>query len=194
MKLTITYQESYSRSELLLRSFFGVIYITLPHAFLMMFCQIWSAIITFIAFWSILFTGRYPQSFFEYQVKMFRWSVRVQARGKNMVDGYPAFFPSGTDTLTNFEMDYPENLSRGTLLLKAFFGVIYCILPHRFMLAFRSLWGAILTFIAWWVVLFTGKYPQSTHEFNKGTILWSLRLSAYISYMTDLYPPFNGNE
>ncbi len=192
MKLSITYQESYSRSELLLRSFLGVFYITLPHVFLLVFCQIWSGIITFIAFWSILFTGKYPQSFFEYQVQMFRWSVRLQARARNMVDGYPAFFPSGTDTLTNFEMEYPENLSKGTLLLKMFFGFFYCILPHAFVLIFRTLWGQILTFIAWWVVLFTGRYPQSTHEFNKETILWGLRVNAYIGYMTDVYPPFNG--
>jgi hypothetical protein len=194
MKLTIAYQEEYSRGELLLRSFFGIFYMVLPHMFLMIFCQIWSAIISFIAFWAILFTGRYPQSFFEYQVKMIRWSVRLQARQRNMADGYPSFFPSGTDTATNFEMEYPESLSRGTLLLKAFFGFIYCVLPHAFMLLFRTLWGAILSFIAWWVVLFTGKYPQSTFEFNKGTILWSLRLNAYMMYMTDVYPPFNGKE
>jgi len=194
MKLTINYQDNYSRSELLTRTFFGFFYITLPHTFLLIFCQIWSSILSFIAFWAILFTGRYPESFFEYQVNMLKWSVRLQARSKNMTDGYPAFFPSGSDDATNFEMSYPENLSRGTLLLKAFFGIFYCILPHAFMLFFRIIWSAILSFIAWWVVLFTGKYPQSTHEYNKGTILWTLRLNAYIRNMTDQYPPFNGNE
>src|SRR5436190_13264241 len=124
MKLTITHQESYSRGDLLLRTFFGLFYITIPHMFLMIFAQIWAGILGFIAFWVILFTGRYPQSFFEFQVSMLKWSIRVQARSNNLVDGYPAFFPSGTDDLTNLEVTYPENLSRGTLLLKAFFGVI----------------------------------------------------------------------
>jgi len=163
--------------------------------FLMMFAGIWSAILGFIAFWSILFTGRYPESFFKFQVDMYRWNVRLNARMYNMVDGYPSFFPSGTDDKTNFEMEYPESLSRGTLLLKTFFGLIYCAFPHYFVLVyFRMLWGGILTFIAWWVVLFTGSYPKSTHDFNKGTILWSLRLNAYLGNMTDTYPPFNGRE
>ena len=132
MKLTITHQENYSRGELLLRSFFGFIYMTLPHVFIMMFCNIWASILAFISWWIILFTGRYPQSFFEYQVKVLKWSVRLTARMRNLVDGYPAFMPSGSDDLTSLEVTYPENISRGKLLLRAFFGAIYVIIPHAF--------------------------------------------------------------
>jgi hypothetical protein len=194
MQLTITHQDSYSRGELLLRTFFGFFYITLPHAFLLMLFGIWSAILTFVAFWVILFTGRYPQSFYEFQVKMIRWNVRLTARRMNLSDGYPAFFPDGSDNLTAFDIPYPENLSRGIALVKAFFGWLYCAIPHGFVLIFRLLWGGILTFIAWWVVLFTGKYPQSMHEFNVGTIRWLMRVQMYLSYMTDEYPPFSGRE
>ncbi len=194
MKLTITHQENYSRGELLLRTFFGFIYMTLPHIFLLMFFGIWGAILTFISFWVILFTGRYPESFFEYQVKLTQWSIRLSARRNNLSDGYPAFFLDGTDDKTSFEMPYPENLSRGTLLLKAFFGFIYCAFPHLFVLVFRMIWGAILSFIAWWSVLFTEKYPVSMHEFNVGTIRWTTRLNLYLTYMTDEYPPFSGRE
>src|SRR5258708_2763941 len=194
MKLTIAHQENYSRGELLLRTFFGFFYLTLPHAFLLMLFGIWSAILTFISFWVILFTGRYPESFFEFQVKLIRWNVRLNARRGNLVDGYPAFFTDGTDDLTSFEMPYPESLSRGTALLKAFFGAIYCGFPHLFVLLFRSIWGGILSFIAWWVILFTGKYPTSTHAFNVGTIRWTIRLQLYLTYMSDEYPPFSGKE
>lgn len=194
MKLTITYQESYSRGQLLLRSFFGLIYMIFPHIFIMMFCNIWASILSFISFWVILFTGRYPQTFFEYQVKMLRWGVRLNARMYNLVDGYPAFMPNGTDDLTQLEVTYPESLSRGTLLLRAIFGWLYILIPHGFALYFRALWGAILSFIAWWAVLFTGRYPQSMHEFQVGTIRWSTRLSLYIQNMTDNYPPFSGKE
>lgn len=194
MKLTITHQESYSRADLLLRTFFGLLYITLPHMFLMIFANIWAAILGFIAFWVILFTGRYPQSFFEFQVNLLKWSVRVQARSSNLVDGYPSFFPSGTDDLTNLEVHYPESLSRGNLLLKAFLGSIYCAFPHAIALVFRMIWGSILSIVAWWVVLFTGRYPKSIHEFNVGTIRWTTRLSLYLGNMSDAYPPFSGRE
>ncbi|MBA3900158.1 MAG: DUF4389 domain-containing protein [Bacteroidetes bacterium] len=194
MKLTITHQEEYSRGELLLRTFFGIFYITLPHIFLMVFYSIWSAIITFISFWVILFTGKYPQSFYEYQVNLMRWGVRLNARRSNLVDGYPTFHTSGTDHLTNLEVPYPENLSRGALILKALFGFIYCVLPHAFILVFRLLWGAILSMLAFWIVLFTGKYPASFHEFNVGTMRWALRVNLYMTYMSDQYPPFSGAE
>jgi hypothetical protein len=194
MKLTITYQEKYSRGELLLRTFLGFIYMTLPHMFLLFFYGIWSGILSFISFWVILFTGRYPESFFEYQVNLIRWTVRLNARRSNLTDGYPAFSTSGTDDKTSVEISYPENLSRGTLLLKAFFGAIYCAFPHMFILTFRLIWGAILSFLAWWVVLFTGKYPQSMHEFNVGTMRWFIRVQLYLGYMSDVYPPFSGRE
>ncbi|MGQ0829607.1 MAG: DUF4389 domain-containing protein [Bacteroidota bacterium] len=194
MKLTITRQEDYSRGQLLLRSFFGFIYMIFPHIFIMMFCNIWASILSFISWWVILFTGRYPQTFFDYQVKMLRWSVRLTARMRNLVDGYPAFMPSGTDDLTQLEVTYPESLSRGTLLLRAFFGWLYILIPHGFMLFFRALWGSILSFIAWWAVIFTGRYPESMHAFQVGTIRWGTRVNLYVANMTDNYPPFNGNE
>ena len=194
MTLSITHQEKYSRGELILRTFFGFIYMTLPHIFFLIFFGIWSAILTFISFWIILFTGRYPESFFEYQVKLTRWNVRLQARRNNLSDGYPAFFIDGTDDLTSFDLAYPESMSRGNALLKAFFGWLYCATPHAVVLIFRLIWGAILSFIAWWVILFTGKYPLSIHAFNVGTIRWTTRLNLYLTYMTEEYPPFSGRE
>ena len=194
MKLSVTYQEEYSRGELLLRSFFGFIYILLPHVFLMVFFQIWSSIITFLSFWVVLFTGRYPESFFEFNAGMQRWNLRVNARMWNLCDGYPSFGVHGTDELTSLEIPYPESISRGLLLARMFFGLIYVIIPHIFILYFRIIWGSILMFIAWWLVLFTGKYPQAWHEFNVGTLRWSTRINLYMSFMTDEYPRFSGKE
>lgn len=192
MKLTIAYQERYSRKDLLLRTIFGWLYIYLPHAFLLAFMSIWSSILGFIAFWAILFTGRYPQSFYEFQVKLIRWNLRVQARMYNLSDGYPAFGINSTDECTEFHIDYPERLSRGLAIVKLMFGILYVALPHIFVWYFRFIATYFLTFLAFWVVLFTGKYPQSWHNFNVGTIRWITRVNLYLSYMTDKYPPFSG--
>lgn len=193
MKFEIKHQESYSRGELLLRSFFGPIYIFIPHMFLMFFANIWSSIINFIAFWSILFTGRYPESFFEYQVGLIRWRTRVNATMYNLADGYPAFGTSvESDDSTVVEIEYPESISRGTTLLRMFLGSIYVILPHAFILVFRSIATSFLTMLSFWVILFTGKYPQSWHEFNVGTLRWGTRVGLYMGNMTDTYPPFSG--
>lgn len=194
MKLRIKYQESYSRGELLLRTLFGVIYIFIPHMFLLFFFGIWGAILQFITFWIILFTGRYPESFFEYQLKLMRWQVRINARAYNIADGYPAFGLDGTDEFTDFDVKYPENLSRGLQLVKVLFGFFYVLIPHMFILYFRIIWQAILSFLAFWVVLFTGRFPESWHEFTVGTLRWSMRIGLYLGYMTDTYPAFTGKE
>lgn len=123
-----------------------------------------------------------------------RWQIRVNARLYNLVDGYPSFWLDGTDDLTSLEIPYPENLSRGHLLVKSFFGWLYCGLPHVFILYFRMIATMVLMFIAFWAVLFTGSYPKSWHTFNVGTLRWSTRLSLYLTFMTDDYPPFSGKE
>lgn len=192
LNLNVVHQESYSRGELLLRSFFGFFYIGIPHGFCLFFLSLWGGILNFISFWAILFTGSYPQSFFEYQVKLYRWNLRVSARLSNLVDGYPAFGLDAVDDKTSLDVPYPERQSRGLLLLKAFFGFFYCLFPHLFVLLFVQIWGSILSFIAWWAVLFTGQYPQSFHEFNVGLYRWSMRVNAYMNNMTDTYPPFTG--
>lgn len=195
MKLTIKHQESYSRGELLLRTFFGWLYILLPHYFVLVFVGIWSSILAFVTWWIILFTGRYPESMFEFQVKYQAWGIRVMARLNNLSDGYPAFGISASDEHTDFQVSYPEKLSRGLLLVKTFFGMIYVILPHIFVLLFRMIWNSILNFISWWAVLFTGKYPESFHQFSVGTIRWVTRINLYYGlWMTDVYPPFTGAE
>lgn len=188
----IKHQESYSRGELLLRTFFGWLYILIPHVFLLFFMSLWGAILGFIAFWVVLFTGRYPQSFFEYQVKLIRWNTRVQARVSNLADGYPAFGLDATDESVTVDVEYPERISRGLVLLRAFFGVIYVLIPHAFILFFRLIWTQILVIIGWIVVLFTGNFPASSHEFIVGTLRWQVRVNLYMSFMTDEYPPFSG--
>jgi hypothetical protein len=188
----IDQQEEYSRGELLLRTFFGWIYITLPHAFILALLGIWSSILTFVAFWSILFTGRYPESMFEFQEKLLRWSTRLNAVTLNLRDGYPAFGLDAQHDGVSVEIPYPEHFSRGELILKVLFGVIYVLIPHGIILYFRFLITVILMIAAWFVVLFTGKYPEGMHEFNVGTLRWAFRVNLYMSLMTDRYPPFTG--
>lgn len=194
MKLTIKNQESYSRLELLLRTFFGWLYIAIPHGFLLFFISIWSLILMFLAFWAVLFTARYPKSFFEFQAGFFRWNLRLTARLYNLSDGYPAFGIKGTDEYTNLDIPYPEKLSRGLLILRVLFGWLYVMIPHGFILFFRGIATAVVIFIAWWIVLFTGKYPLSLHNFVTGTVRWGTRINLYIYFMTDAYPPFTGKD
>jgi hypothetical protein len=191
MTYEIKYAESLSRGELLLRSFFGWLYIGVPHFFLLFFVGLWGAILGFVAWWIILFTGRYPQSFFEFQLGLNRWQARLNARFMNLADGYPAFGISGTDDSVKVDIPYPESLSRGMLLVKAFFGWLFVGIPHGFVLLFLTFGVYIAAFIGWWAVLFTGKMPKGIHDFITGYFRWGFRVNAYLGNMTDVYPPFS---
>lgn len=191
MKFNVYYQEDYSRGELLLRTFFGFFYIVLPHAFILTFLALWSAILQFISFWVILFTGRYPENFFEYQVKYLRWSWRVNARILNLSDGYPAFGLDVEDEAIEFEIPYKEESDRVTVLLRGLFGFIFVYIPHGFCLFFLAIVSNLLVFVSWWIVLFTGKYPVDLFNFVLQVQQWSMRVNVYMMYLTDVYPPFS---
>ena len=194
MKLTITHQEKYSRGELLLRTFFGWLYIAIPHGFLLVFIGIWSAILTFATFWIVLFTAQFPERIFNFQLGMSRWMLRLEAALMNLADGYPAFYASGKSETVSLEVPRPQKVSRGLVLLRLFLGVIYVGIPHVFCLWFRLIGTGVLMFLAWWAVLFTGKYPARWHAFNVGTYRWYVRVMLYIGYFTDEYPRFSGKE
>lgn len=191
MTYDIKHAESQSRGELLLRTFFGLIYMYIPHAFILFFLGLWGAILGFISFWIILFTGRYPQSFFEYQVKLIRWQARLSARQLNLIDGYPAFGLDSVDEKVIVDIPYPEKLSRGMLLVKAFFGWLYVAIPHGFVLFFLALGAYVVLFLGWWAILFTGKLPVGFHNYLVGVLRWGQRVNLYLANMTDEYPPFS---
>jgi hypothetical protein len=191
MTFNIKHAERLSRGELLLRTIFGFIYIYLPHGFLLFFVFLWGRVLGFISWWLILFTGRYPQSFFEYQVGTLRWATRVRARQFNLTDGYPAFGLDSKDEAVTVEVEYPESSSRGLLILRLFFGWLYVGIPHGFCLFFISMAALVAAFIGWWVVLFTGKMPEGIHSFVVGFFRWGTRVNLYLTNMTDTYPPFS---
>ena len=194
MKLKITHQEKYSRGELLLRSFFGWLYIAIPHGFLLGIVGIWSAILSFVTFWVVLFTGKFPETIFNFQIGYTNWSLRLEATIANLVDGYPAFFPSGKSDKVSLEVPRPDRVSRGLVIVRLLFGAIYVGIPHGICLWFRLIGTGVLMFLAWWAVLFTGTYPARWHAFNVGTYRWATNITLYLGYFTDEYPKFSGKE
>jgi hypothetical protein len=92
------------------------------------------------------------------------------------------------------EVHLPVHVSRPITILRFFFGVFYVRIPHYACLLGRCIASAILAFLAWWAILFAGRYPTGWHAFNVGTYRWSIRVYLYLAYLTDKYPPFSGKE
>ncbi len=192
MILEVQYQEEYKRGELLLRTFFGWLYIGIPHLFLLFFISIGASFFSAIAFFMCLFGMGFPRSWFEYIVKMYRWQLRVNASLSNLVDGTPPFGLDAEWDKVRLELDYPEKFPPISVLGLGLFGWLYVAVPHGIALFGRLIATTVLQMLAWWVVLFTGKYPERWHAFNVGTLRWSQRVSFHLLFMTFDYPPFSG--
>ena len=168
-KFSIEYPEKLSRGTLFLRLFFAWAYVLIPHFFALPFLVLAQVYVWFASFWIILFTGKIPKSMFDFYIGVNRWYMRLCAYLVYMTDKYPKFT---TDTYEGdpitYELEYPATLSLGKVILKGLFGWAYVMIPHYVCLIFVGIWASILMFIAWWVILFTGKYPEKWFHFVEG--------------------------
>ncbi|MFQ5827247.1 MAG: DUF4389 domain-containing protein, partial [Dehalococcoidia bacterium] len=100
--------------------------------------------------------------------------------------------PQAVTGSVTLDIAHPESLSRWHLLAKVFLGWIYVGIPHGIILYFYSIAVGVVTFIAFWVILFTGRYPKGLFDFVVGLYRWQMRVTAYLSLLRDEYPPFSG--
>jgi len=192
VSFNVAYPASLSRGTLLLKTFLGIFYGIIPHAIVLGILGMISSIIYFLAFWIILFTGNFPKGMFEFVEGVMRWGCRFGAYFALMTDVYPPFSMKEIESHpVKFSVEYPETLSRGTLLLKVILGSIYVGIPHGIVLGLLSTLAEILVFLSWWTILFTGKMPEGFFNLIVGCMRWNARVSAYMGLMTDVYPPFS---
>lgn len=135
----------------------------------------------------LLFRWKYPRWWFDWNLNLTRFCLRVGAYVTLLTDGYPS---TDEEQAVHLTMRYPvvtKELKVGLPLVKWFLAI-----PHYFILAFLFIGviGAVL--IAWFAILFTAKYPRGLFNFVVGVMRWALRVSAYAFILvTDVYPPFS---
>jgi len=189
--LRVTHQAEYSRGQLLLRAFLGIIYLILPHAACFVLLGVVLNFCAIIAWFAILFTGSYPSGIYSFVTSVYQWSVRWLAGVANLIDGYPAFGMGNKGDEVSMEIARPEISSRLHCVLRIL-APIYVGIPHGVCLLLRQIAGVILFVAGFFAVLFTGKYPKSIHDFQVGNLRWGMRVMAYITMLSDRYPPFSG--
>ena len=184
--------------------------LAIPHYIVLAFLWIAFFVLTVVALFAILVTGRYPRGIFDFNVGVLRWTWRVAfySYGALGTDRYPPFaLDDVPDYPARLEVDYPEQLSRGLVLVKWWLLAI----PHYILVgiflgggtyaaARVDEWGwsagahvgliAVLVFFAGVALLFTSRYPNGIFDVVLGLDRWVARVAAYAGLMTDRYPPF----
>jgi Domain of unknown function (DUF4389) len=179
----IEYPQSLSRWKIFVKWILAI-----PHFIIVYLLQAVTSILVFIAFFAILFTKKWPRGLFDFSVQIQRWTFNVYAYAVTLQrDEYPPFTGEAGQYPVALEVDYDDNLSRWQIFLKWLFA-----LPHLIIVTFLALAAIVVVFIAFFAILFTGKYPRGMFDFVTGTLRWYVRVNAYAFWlMTDRYPPFS---
>ncbi|OLP01097.1 DUF4389 domain-containing protein [Mycolicibacterium porcinum] len=138
---------------------------------------------------AIMCTGRYPRPLFDFNVGVLRWSWRVMNYRfpMNTTDTYPPFsLKPQADYPGDLEVDYPEQLSRGAVLVKWWL----LALPQIIMCWAMEAPLQVLCVISAVRLLARGTVSQGMFDLLMGIVRWRYRVAAYVSLMTDEYPPF----
>jgi hypothetical protein len=134
----------------------------------------------------ILFRQKYPRWWFDFNLQLARFSTRVSSYLALMSDRYPS---TDEEQSVHLDLEYPnvkQDLNRWLPLVKWLLAI-----PHYIVLFFLGLASVFAVIIAWFVILFTGRYPRSLFDFVEGVMRWGLRVEAYaVLLVTDRYPPF----
>jgi hypothetical protein len=193
-------------------------FLAIPHYIVLGFLWFAFMVVSVIAFFAILFTGRYPRGLFEFNLGVLRWTWRVSyyaSSGGLGTDRYPPFsLQAEPDYPARLDIAYPERLSRGLVLVKWWLLAI----PHYLIVGLlvgggswawtwaRDVDGSsrlsvlsggllgLLVLVAGLSLLFAGHYPRALFDLVAGLNRWVYRVVAYAALMTDVYPPFQLDE
>ena len=135
----------------------------------------------------LLFRRKYPRWWFDWNLEVTRFTTRVAAYLGLLRDEYPS---TDEQQAVHLDLDYPDaaqDLNRFLPLVKWILAI-----PHYIVLAALFVASLVVTVIAWFAIIFTGRYPRGIFEFVMGVTRWSLRVEAYAYLLiTDRYPPFS---
>lgn len=179
LEFDVAYPERLSRGLIFVKWLLAI-----PHLIALAFLSFGVAIVTFIAFFAILITGKYPEGLWRFSLGTLRWQARLNAYIYFLRDEYPPFnfddpYPARLD------LAYPTSMNRLLVLIKWLL-----IIPHTVVLYFLSIAAGVVWLIAFFAILFTGRYPESLFRFTVGVLRWTNRVNAYTLLLTDDYPPF----
>lgn len=134
----------------------------------------------------ILFRKKYPRWWFDWNLEFTRFQFRIMSYLFLLRDEYPS---TDEQQAVHLDIEYPDaaQLNRALPLVKWLLAI-----PHYIVLSVLGIIAWVFVLIAWFAILFTGKYPRSLFDFVVGYMRWLARVNAYALLLTtDKYPPFS---
>jgi uncharacterized protein DUF4389 len=134
----------------------------------------------------ILFRQKYPRWWYDWNFNLLGFMNRVGAYCLLLTDVYPA---TDEEQSVHLAVPYPDaqrDLNRWLPLVKWLLAI-----PHYIVLFFLWIGVIVCAIVAWFAILFTGRYPRGLFDYIVGVGRWANRVVAYALILTtDEYPPF----
>ena len=167
--------------------------LAIPHLAILYALNVVSEVLSVLSWFWILFTGALPAGIADFQSMILRYSLRTWTYVLFMREEYPPFAltPSAADTGEDarLRVDFSPQLDGRNRLTTAF--RIILVIPHLVVLGFLAIGAFFVIVVAFFAVLFTGRWPDGARRYVLGVAMWSLRVQSYLVMLHDEYPPFS---
>lgn len=144
-----------------------------------------AVVVAMIAWFAIVFTGRYPTGLWKLAAFYLAWRVRAVAYLTMLRDEYPPF--GDGEYPATLDLPFPHgDRDRVTVAFR-----LVLAIPHFLIVWLLGIAWALGTIVVWFAILLTGRMPPALYEFGTGVLRWNTRLEAYVLLLRDEYPPFS---
>jgi hypothetical protein len=166
--------------------------LVIPHLIVLGFLGMVAGIVAIIAWFAILFTGKLPEGLAGFQALYVRYANRAYTYQWFLREEYPPFAfdleAADPGQVAGVRTDFEYELEGRNRLTTAFRWIL--AIPHFIVLGLIAIGVFFVVLVAFFIVLFTGRWPAAGAQFVEGFLRWNTRLSAYAFLLTDEYPPF----
>jgi Domain of unknown function (DUF4389) len=186
MPYPVTFRADYVEKRSRLTTFFRLI-LAIPHFIVVVFYFLAAEIVVIIAWFALLFTGRYPQGMYDFVAGALRYQTRVYGYASLLTDEYPPF--SG-DPATPYPVDLSigppkAEYSRLKVLFRLILGIPVLIVQYAMQIV-----AQVGAFLAWWAIVFLGRQPKGLQDMIVLGLSYQQRSTAYFTLITEDWPPF----
>jgi Domain of unknown function (DUF4389) len=185
----VTFEADYVEKRSRLTTFFRLI-LAIPHLIVLTFYAIAAWVVVIVAWFALLFTGRWPQGMYDFVGGFMRYSTAVYGYVNLLTDAYPPFGPDTDDYPVRLNISPPkEEYTR----LKVLFRIILMIPPYIIAYA-MSIVAGVGSFLAWFAIVVLGRQPKGLQDMTVLGLSYQQRAYTYFMLITEDWPPFTDDS